>query len=755
MEQTGRKTDISNESQVYCTVDSSQSSSQKPTQELDTDHVRGYETLAKKESDGFTHLSVLVSGVHCAVCIQKIESRLGAEGAIQKVRLNFSTRRLEIIWQGKESLANEYVQLIQSLGYGVQPYDSKVEKEESVVQERFLLMCLGVAGFSMGNLMLLSVGLWSSSLELMGGATRELMHLISACIAVPTVLFSGRPFFYSALKALKNKTTNMDVPISLAITLACGMSLFEIFNHGEHVYFDSAVMLMFFLLVGRYLDFRARRSARSSATDLLSTLSGFATVLEDKGQQKSILISDLQEGMLVLVSVGEKFPVDGGIVHGNTQIDTSLVTGETLPREAKIGTEVYAGTLNIGAPVQVRVLKATDDSLLADIVRLMEKAGQAQAKYVRLADRAAQFYTPAVHFMAAATFLGWMFIAAVSWQVALLVAVTVLIITCPCALGLAVPVVQVLATGRLFKEGVLVKSGDALERLSSIDIAVFDKTGTLTLGKPVLMNLIESKDMALAVGLARNSSHPLSRALSKNFKGNLLDVQNIQEHAGKGVEGIYDGKRVRLGARKWCGDLEHVGNAQTEIWLDVEGRDPVLFSFEDALRPDAAGVVQALKEKGISSIMLSGDRDDVAQKIAQECGIKKVYAEKTPVEKFEILEELKKEGHRVLMVGDGLNDAPALAGADVSMSPSTAIDMAQNAADIIFMGDNLSSVVTVYNIALRTQSLVKQNFLLAILYNMVAVPLAVAGFVTPLFAAIAMSSSSLLVILNSFRLRLR
>ena len=710
----------------------------------------GYESLAHKNDEGAYELSVLVSGVHCAGCIQKIESSLAQEQDIHQARLNFSTRRLSIVWDGDADRANDYVHTVEALGYGVLPYDTEAEKSETKAEERFLLLCLGVAGFAMGNIMLLSVGVWSTSMETMGTATRGLMHWVMAGIALPTVLFSGRPFFRSALKALSTGHTNMDVPISLALILASGMSLFEVINHGEHVYFDSAVMLMFFLLIGRYLDFRARKNARSTATDLLSTLSGFARVIEgDKTRQ--VLIRDLQEGMHVRVAAGEQFPIDGVVTVGTSEVDTSLVTGETLPREIAGGMDVFAGTLNLSAPVTIKVAKVAEDSLLADIVRLMEKAGQGQARYVRLADKAAKLYTPVVHTFAALAFLGWFFLGGLVWQDALLIAVTVLIITCPCALGLAVPVVQVLASGRLMKNGVLVKAGDALERLARIDTVLLDKTGTLTRGRPELEGQYNDSDLQLAASIAAHSTHPLSRALA--YDDTLLEIKNVQEHPGKGLEGIYDGKTVQLGSRAYCGDQNTPPSENLELWLSIAGENPVAFHFTDHLREDTSHVISQLKKTGLNPIMLSGDRQSVADKISKEAGIERVYAEQTPPEKFAVLEDLKHEGHKILMVGDGLNDAPVLAGADVSMAPGTAIDMAQNAADIVFMGDRLAPVYETYQTACLTQKLVKQNFALAVVYNIIAVPLALAGLVTPLIAAIAMSGSSLIVIANSFRLR--
>lgn len=714
--------------------------------------IAGYESYVADGDAGIKSLMLKVTGVHCAGCIQKIESTLTEDPDVRHARLNFTTGALNIEWLGDSIRANDFVGIITRLGYQVSPYrrgDGDAEREN-----RFLLLCMGVAGFATGNIMLLSFGLWITTTETMGFATREFLHWVSALIAIPSVIFCGRPFFRSAWNALKHGRTNMDVPISLALILATGMSVHELLRGAEHVYFDSAVMLAFFLLIGRYLDFRARQNARAAATDLMATLNGFATVI-DGVKTRTIPIRDVKAGMIVRVTTGEKFPVDGEIMTGETLIDTSLVTGETTPREAGEGTEVHAGTLNLSAPVTVAVSKAAEKSLLADIVRLMEKAEQGQAAYTRLADRAARLYTPVVHTMALAAFILWWGLWGAMWQDALMIAVTVLIITCPCALGLAVPVAQVLATGRLMKEGVLVKAGDALERLAVIDTVFLDKTGTLTKGRPVLIHEDNTDVLKIGASLAAHSRHPLSLALRNAYTGDISVMDQIKEIPGKGLEAVYQGRKIRLGSRQWCGEANAPLHDGPELWLDVEGDKgtPHRFLFTDELREDVKTVLDHLRLAGMDLVLLSGDRKNVVQAVADHVGIVQAYGEMTPPDKYAHLEKIRREGHKILMIGDGLNDAPVLAGADVSMAPGSAIDMAQNAADIVFMGDKFRPVETTWRVARKTQKIIRENFALAVAYNIIAIPLAFAGMVTPMVAAIAMSGSSILVIANSFRLR--
>lgn len=717
----------------------------------------GYGSIVKPavSDPDLNTLSLLVDGIYCAACIQKIETGLKQFQGVKTARLNFSSGALNVEWVGAPSLANRFVLAIQKLGYKVRPYSSENFNAAHDKEDRFLLLCLGVAGFAMGNIMLLSIGLWITTPEEMGVATRDLLHLISALIAIPTIFFAGRPFFRSAYSAIRSGRTNMDVPISVGVILATGISLFETFNHGEHAYFDSAVMLIFFLLIGRYLDFRARRIATSAAHELMQSLDGFASVIESGGIRK-IPIRDIRENMILQIAAGEKFPADSVVISGQSSCDTSLVTGETLPVDIFENSKVFAGTINLDAPIKIKVIKQTSDSLLADIIHLMEKAEQNQSLYVKIADKAAALYTPVVHSLALLAFVYWFFIAGLPWQPALMIAATVLIITCPCALGLAVPVVQVLAISRLMKKGILVKSGDALERLAKINTIIFDKTGTLTEGKPILNNhLLQTDSLCIAASIAAHSKHVLAQALASAYTGPLLEIQNIQEFVGSGMVGHYNNKIIKFGKRSWCEVESECETTGPELWLNIDNIEFYKFTFNDEIRPDADVIISKLQKSGFNTVLLSGDRNEEVKRIAEIVGIQTFYAEKSPTEKFEVLESLKHSGNKVLMVGDGLNDAPVLAGADVAMAPGSAIDLTQNAADIVFLGKNLSPVLWAINTAKQSQILVRQNFIMAIIYNIFAIPLAFFGYVTPLIAALAMSGSSILVVANSFRLKVK
>lgn len=707
--------------------------------------------------DGIDRLNLLVENLHCAACIGKIEGRLLADPAVISARVNMSTRRLNVAWHHGETDPAELMRAIAALGYPTAPFDALDSSRSTDGDEKRLLSALAVAGFAAANVMLLSVSIWSGHAGGMGEGTRTLFHWISALIALPAVVYAGQPFFRSAWRALASHALNMDVPISLAVLLASAMSLYQTAHNAEHAYFDASITLLFFLLIGRYLDLRARAKARSAATHLLSLQARAATVIADDGTRLALRLAAIQPGMTVFVAAGDRIPVDGIVANGTSEIDTALLTGESMPKLATPQTQVFAGTLNLTAPLTVIASAVADGTLLSEIVRLMELAEQGRAKYVRLADRVAQFYAPAVHLLSAATFLGWLAFTDAGWQPALMAAIAVLIITCPCALGLAVPVVQVVASGRLLKAGVLVKAADALERLADADTVVFDKTGTLTLGQPVLVGgRYTPVDLNIAAALAAQSRHPLSRALVRAGTGErpVGPLENIQEIAGRGIEATLNGARVQLGSRDWCGIAAEDGTpGDTEIWLVRTGSVPACFRFRDALRDDAVEVIAALKRAGMQIELLSGDTSAAVAPVADALGIDVWRGGCLPGDKTDRLQELARQGRRVLMVGDGLNDAPSLVAAHVSMSPAGAADVSQTAADLIFQGQALMPVVTALNVARTSTRLVKQNFGLAFLYNTVAVPVAMLGLATPLIAAIAMSSSSLVVTLNALRLR--
>lgn len=718
------------------------------------------------DEHGLHTLHLMVEGVHCAACVWLIETVLGRQPGVHHARVNMTTRRLVLTWGALEDGTvpdpSSLIEPVQMIGYRLVPYDPQALGNATAAHEKELLRGMAVAGFAASNIMLLSVSIWAG--VDMGEHTRDLFHWISALIAFPAIGYTIRPFARSALSALRHGRANMDVPVTIGVVLATLMSLWETITGGQHAYFDASISLLFFLLIGRYLDSRARGQARSAAEHLLALGAKAVTVLREDGTRAVIPPRQVSAGMTVLVAAGERIGVDGIIEDGQSDLDTSLITGETVPESVKEGTRVFAGTLNLTSPLRLKVEAVGEGTLLGEIVRMMEVAEQGRASYVALADRVARYYAPVVHTAATLTFAGWMIFGDVSWQDALLTAISVLIITCPCAVALAVPVVQVIASGRLLRRGVLLKSPTALERLTSVNTVVFDKTGTLTLGKPVLQPATDDSsvpdgwtpdDLRLAAGMAARSRHPLSRTLSAACLAPV--AEGVVEHPGLGLEYASPEGTVRLGSRTFC-QIEDSVLASVppatgpEMWLVRPHGQPRRFSFADAIRSDAAEVIAVLKKRGLQVELLSGDREPVVAAVAQAVGLDHWTSQATPTGKCARLETLRAEGRKVLMVGDGLNDAPALAAAEVSLSPSTAVDVSQTAADAVFQGEALSPLLEVLHVARSGDRLMKENFVLAFAYNAITIPVAIMGLVTPLIAAVAMSTSSVVVIVNALRL---
>ncbi len=706
-----------------------------------------YRAYAKAGSGG-KQIELMVRGAKCGACLAKIEKAVAGLPGVETARLNLSSGHFKASWKGGLS-ANRIARAISDLGYDVGPYDTSSATKAATNEEKRLLLAMGVAGFAMANIMLLSVSVWASAGE-MGENTRQLFHWISGAIAVPAVLFSGRPFFGSAWRALSKRRANMDVPISLALILALGISLWETWHHGPEAYFDASVMLLFFLLIGRFLDARLRRRAHAAANQLAALRAVTVRRQAGDGTLENVRAEDIAPGDTLALSAGERAAVDFDVLEGTGQVDESLVTGESAPRQVGPGTRLYAGTIILDASLKGRAVAPASDSLLADIADMLETGEQHRSSYRRIADKAVSLYVPLVHTTAALTLIGWM-LAGASARDAILIAVSTLIITCPCALALAAPVAQVVASGRLFRHGIYLKSGDALERLATVDHIVFDKTGTLTLGRPELLpGEYDEADLADAASLARASRHPLSNALvNATCRGPL--AAEVREHKGAGLEGrLADGTRARLGSAEWVG-APTSEDERMSIWFAREGASPIRFAFEDALSESAEMTIKTLRSRGFGLEIVSGDRPGPVADVAGRLGIDKWTAEAKPGEKAARLEALTEDGRKVLMIGDGLNDAGALSQAHAALAPGGAMDVSQSAADAVYSGKDLSSILTVIDTSKRARRTMLQNFALAAGYNVIAVPIAVAGFASPLVAAISMSASSLVVTLNALR----
>ncbi|GGE12115.1 cation-translocating P-type ATPase [Rhizobium sp. 25PS6] len=734
-----------------CTMDA-ESVLALSTTSLNAEEVR---LASQPLGEGLRQLDLSVPDAHCGGCISTIERALLALPFVKTARVNLTARRVSCVYQEEIETGatdpSKILAAINSAGYRAHLFTPSAPENDKTRNQ--LLLAIGVSGFAAANIMLLSVSVWSGA----DAATRDMFHWISAMIAAPALVYAGRFFFRSAWNALRHWRTNIDVPISLAVTLSYGVSLWETVHHGEHAWFDASVSLLFFLLIGRTLDHVMREKARAAINGLARLAPRGALLINPDGSRRYIAVEEIAAGDEISIAAGERVPVDGIVVSGESDVDLSIVTGESSPVAVASNSEVSSGAMNLTGSLVLRATRIAKDSLLSEIIGLMEAAEGGRARYRRIADRAATLYSPVVHLLALVSFLAWG-LQGGDWKQAMLVAVAVLIITCPCALGLAVPVVQIVAAGELFRKGIMVKDGSALERLAETDTVAFDKTGTLTIGSSRLVRVdaMDESATVIARGLAAHSRHPLSRALVRDTETDLMVFDLVTEIRGGGLEARNGADVYRLGNAVFaCGTSVVPRTADSpfsEVVLSKNGVDLARFFFDDTLRPGACEAIDRLDAAGLETLIVSGDRQTVVDNTAHVLGIDRALGSLTPKQKVEECQRLNGEGRRVLMVGDGINDAPALAAAHVSMAPATASDIGRQAADLVFFNDRLDAVPEAIAVARRSASLIRQNFALAIGYNVLAVPIAIAGLATPLIAAVAMSTSSIIVVTNALRL---
>ena len=683
---------------------------------------------ARARTPAAATLDLYLPGIHCGGCIAGVERTLRAIPGVRDARVNLTRKRVTVSAATPEPTL--WIDRLAGAGYEAHEADAGPVTRPG----DDLIVPLGVAGFAMMNVMLLSVAVWSGA----DAATRDMMHWISAAIALPATAFAARPFFRAALAALRRGRLVMDTPISLAIGLACGLSLYETMMGGEEAYFDAALSLTFFLLAGRVLDQRMRRAVRSAASDL-AALEPSRVMRIEGGATVSRPLAEIAVGDALRLSAGARVPVDGVLTGTGAQIDRSALTGESEPLDLSDGAQVIAGDILLSGPVTVTARAVGEDTTLRRMARLVATAENARGRYAGLAERAAAIYTPAVHIIAAATFAVWLWLTGDVRQ-SLGIAIATLIITCPCALGLAIPAVSAAATGALYRRGCLVKSETGLERLAEIDTVIFDKTGTLTRQALIVPPGLDAWAQGVLRSLAEASDHPLARQLRGSLSGVVpVPLDDVRETPGQGIAARADGVPVALeasadrrGSVLRLGPVSHALDRREEI---VDG---------------GLALVDALRARGLSLGLLSGDAEDRATTMAARLGIERVWAEVGPEGKARILTALRAEGARVLMVGDGLNDAAALASAHASIAPGGALDISRNAADVV-LTTSVARVAEVVARARAARARMIENLLIAALYNAVAIPLAVTGHASPLLAAAAMSTSSILVTLNALR----
>lgn len=712
---------------------------------------------------------LLVEGIHCAACVWLIERSLMRTPGVLSANVNLAGKRLHVRWDNQRVKLSTLIRELAKIGYAGVPYDPEAAEGAMKKTNRAMLFRLFFAGFSMMNLNLIAIALYSGADR---GQFVNFFHWMAFALATPTLLYSGFPFYKGAWSGLRNAHLTMDMPIAIGLSVTYAYSLYVTIAGGGAVYFDTVTNLTFVILIGRYLEGMFRHQAVAATNRLMDLQPRVATVLRN-GEEQIVSVRALQVGERVLVKPGSKIPMDGLVCEGHSSVDESMLSGESMPVKKRIADHVAAGTLNGSGAMVVEVLAAFQDSTLAKIIRLVEEAQSSKAPIQRLSDSIVPWFVLATLIFASITFYMW----SDNFEMALMAATSVLIITCPCALGMATPMSIAVASGLGARHGILVKNGEVLETLSKVTHFVFDKTGTLTEGKMNVEHVIvvkwqtEAELLALAAGVERYSEHSVAQAVVRAAEQRQLSyrsiaVQGFHASAGAGVEAEADGKSVLLGTAEWLlqnrvalqnsllqARAEFEAQAKTCVHLAVDGQHVAVIVVADTLRGDAQGLINTLRAAGIGMTLLSGDRKPVAEAIALRLGGMEVIAEVLPQDKDRVIQQLQQRGECVAMVGDGVNDAPALIRADVGIALGSGTDVSVESADIVLMKNELDKVRLATLLSRRTLRTIKQNIGLSFVYNAIMVPLAMLAHVTPLVAAITMPVSSLLVIGNAARIR--
>jgi len=704
--------------------------------------------------DDMREATIYVGGMYCSACSWLIETTLGRQPGVASAEVNPITHRLRLRFPVEDSDLSGHLATLANLGYQPQPMSPEGAARPEVTEQRTALKRLLVASLGMMQVMMFAVGLYAMDFQGIDADMQHFLRLVSFFVTTPVVFYAARPFFTSAWRGIVARKPGMDLPVSIAVGSAYAASVYATYTRGPAVWFDSVTMFVFFLTLGRFLEMRARHRSIDRGAALSSLLPNTAIRI-DNGAQTTVPVSQLVAGDTALIRAGESIPTDGVLASGSTSVDEALLTGEARPQAKGVGDELSAGSINLDNMIEMTVTVTGSDTTLGTISRLSEKARYARPAFVTLADRIASYIVVALLVVAAAVATFWYFADA---ERAFVITLSVLVVTCPCALALATPAAFAAAGSRLSQLRLLVTNGNAIEALSRVTLAMFDKTGTLTRGMPritavfVTDNTWTEKDCRLiAAALESASTHPLARAFAMPDKLPVVTSQKIE--VGEGISGVIDDHEWRLGNAAFVGGgIATDDSSATHVFLGIDGSPVAWFELNDELRPEARETLETLRKLGIATALVSGDNRIAVEAVASTLAIDDVHFECTPEDKLAIIEGAQQRGERVVMIGDGINDAPVLAGANTSVAPAHGALLAQTSADVIMLGESLAPLTTAVEMSRKTMRIVRQNLAWAIVYNALALPLAAAGFVPPWLAAIGMSVSSLVVVLNALRL---
>ncbi|MGA8260591.1 MAG: heavy metal translocating P-type ATPase [Arenicellales bacterium] len=725
-----------------------------------SEYVRA-ETKDGGRKDSLKHVSLLIDGISCAACAWLIERRLKETPGVIEAHVNYSTHRAMLSWIPGKARLSDIIERVRSIGYRAQPYNPAVHEEIARREDRSYLLRIGISGALGMQVMMIATAMYFGDSGGIEEGYRTLFRWLGLFLTAPVIVYCALPFFRGAVRDARNGTLGMDVPVTLGLVIAFAGSARATWTGAGSVYYDSIVMFVFFLLCARYLENRARHRSVAAVEALNQALPDLAERRRGDGQWERVPGTRLSPGDIIRVRAGGGFPADGTIREGATSANESLLTGEPTPVEKPVGSAVLAGSVNIDQPVIVEVTSARGGSILSQIIRMTERAQTHKPRLARAADHASAWFVASVVLLAASAGVYWSVHGDADWVA---VVVSILVVSCPCALSLATPAALTSAVNALTRRSIIPVSGAALETLARIDTVVLDKTGTLTEGRLSVTDIVSPTGVSavrvlrIAAALNQSSHHPVGRAIVARFGGIPPPVAQPHRDAG-GVDGIVDGKRYYLGNAAYITARTAARPGSdgpgTCAWLADDERILGRMDLEDRVRPDAQDMLRELSRAGLHPRLFSGDRSPAVEKLARRLGISDFEGDMSPSRKLAALQALQGQGHRVAALGDGINDAPFLSAADVSISMARGADLARVNADLVLMGDCLDAVPEALRIARRVRTVIRQNIAWAVGYNLVALPAATLGMVPPWLAAIGMSLSSLVVVSNALRLNLR
>ncbi len=709
-------------------------------------------------------VKLIIEGISCPACTWLIESRLTKLHGIKQVSLNYSTQRCRVVWQEDEVTLSKILESISQLGYSALPYNHKQRELLYENERKSQLLRLGIAGLFGMQVMMIAIALYFGDASGIEDQYRIFFNWVSLLLTLPVLMFSGKPLFSGALRDLRNKRLGMDVPITLGLSIAFFGSLWSILQQNGHVYFDSIVMFIFFILGGRYLEFMSRKKSTAYLDKTTSILPPYATRINNNDEQEVIKLSKIAVSDHVLVKPGEVIPIDGVIYQGHSSVDESIVTGESLPIEKKVGSKVIGGSTNNESPLYIRVESIGERTLLSNIARIIDKASRNKPATILLANKIVSIFIAFVILIAFVVGFYWYSIDPAQW---LTITISVLVVSCPCALSLATPTALSSAATALMQNGVALLNNDSIEKITKSNCFVFDKTGTLTKGKLKLEHVkvfnedfSEEKVLKIASALESASEHPLAKAIcdaSNNDKP--CEVTNIKNFPGQGISGFIN-ETWFIGTEPFVKANISENNFQEnssdlslrKVYLANTDAVIAILYFTDELRKESADLIIYLTEKKKKIILMSGDHHSIVKQLADTLGINEFEAPLRPENKHENINKLQKDGFHVCMIGDGINDAPAFAQSDVAIAMTEASDITKLNADMLLLNNNIGTLKTMLQIAGKTNRTVKINFAWALAYNLTALPFAILGYITPWMAALGMSLSSLIIVINASKI---